>query len=77
MRIIIDDGPRILTRKKEKFDLITIDPPPPVYAAGTALLYSENFYEVAKQRLKPKGIFSHWFPGSLEDFQPILRSIKQ
>ncbi len=76
-RIIVDDGRRFLTRTKEKFDVITIDPPPPIYAAGTGLLYSEDFYQVAKERLKPNGIFFHWFPGSLEDFQPVIRSFNK
>ncbi len=75
-RIIIDDGRRFLNRTNEIFDLITVDPPPPIEAAGTALLYSEDFYEIVKKRLKPNGIFFHWFPGSLESFQPVIRSIK-
>src|SRR5438034_7613586 len=33
-RIIIDDGRRYLNRTGEKFDVIVIDPPPPVAAAG-------------------------------------------
>jgi spermidine synthase len=74
-RIVIDDGRRFLNRTKETFDLITVDPPPPIEAAGTALLYSEDFYEIVKKRLKPNGIFFHWFPGSLESFQPVIRSI--
>jgi spermidine synthase len=75
-RIVIDDGRRFLNRTKEAFDLITVDPPPPIEAAGTALLYSEDFYEIVKKRLKPNGIFFHWFPGSLKNFQPVIRSVK-
>jgi spermidine synthase len=75
-RIVIDDGRRFLNRTKEAFDLITVDPPPPIEAAGTALLYSEDFYTIVKKRLKTNGIFFHWFPGSLENFQPVIRSIK-
>ena len=75
-KIVIDDGRRFLNRTKEDFDLITVDPPPPIEAAGTALLYSEDFYKIVKKRLKPNGIFFHWFPGSLENFQPVIRSIK-
>jgi spermidine synthase len=61
--IVIDDGRRFLKRTREKFDVIVIDPPPPVEAAGSSLLYSEEFYELAKQRLKPNGILQAWFPG--------------
>lgn len=60
--IVIDDGRRFLMRTKETFDVITIDPPPPIEAAGSSLLYSKEFYELVKMRLKPGGIFQQWFP---------------
>jgi spermidine synthase len=61
--IVIDDGRRYLSRTREKYDVIVIDPPPPVEAAGSSLLYSREFYELAKQHLKPNGILQSWFPG--------------
>ena len=74
--IIIDDGRRYLNRTRGKFDVIVIDPPPPVEAAGSSLLYSKEFYELARQHLKPHGILQAWFPGG--DFltaQAVLRSV--
>jgi len=62
-RIVIDDGRRFLLRTKEKFDLVTIDPPPPIEAAGSSLLYSSEFYELIKTRLTPNGMLAQWFPG--------------
>jgi predicted membrane-bound spermidine synthase len=62
VRIIIDDGRRYLRRTEKKFDVITIDPPPPVQAAGSSLLYSEEFYSLIRLRLKPDGILQQWFP---------------
>jgi hypothetical protein len=44
------------------FGAIIIDPPPPVQAAGSSLLYSEDFYAVAKRRLQPDGILQQWLP---------------
>jgi predicted membrane-bound spermidine synthase len=61
--VVIDDGRRFLRRTREQFDVITLDPPPPVEAAGSSLLYSTGFYEDAKARLKPHGILAQWFPG--------------
>jgi spermidine synthase len=61
-RVVIDDGRRYLERTSEQFDLITIDPPPPVEAAGSSLLYSEEFYGLAKRRLRPGGIVAQWLP---------------
>ncbi|HEX3739324.1 MAG TPA: hypothetical protein VHV29_06320 [Terriglobales bacterium] len=71
-RVIIDDGRRYLDRTPDKFDVITIDPPPPVFAAGTSLLYSTEFYAVAKKHLKPHGILEQWLPAYSGD--PLLRS---
>jgi hypothetical protein len=33
-----------------------------VQAAGSSLLYSEEFYEEAKRHLKPYGILQAWYP---------------
>jgi spermidine synthase len=63
LRIVADDGRRFLDRSPGEFDLITIDPPPPVEAAGSSLLYSKEFYASAKRRLKPGGILQTWLPG--------------
>jgi predicted membrane-bound spermidine synthase len=61
-QIIIDDGRRYLNRTREKFDVIIIDPPPPVEAAGSSLLYSEEFYALAKAHLRQNGILATWVP---------------
>lgn len=61
--VVIDDGRRFLARTDESFDLITIDPPPPVEAGGSSLLYSKEFYEVLRERLTPSGMLAQWFPG--------------
>jgi spermidine synthase len=62
-RIVIDDGRRFLERTSGSFDLITVDPPPPVEAAGSSLLYSREFYALARRRLRPGGLLQQWFPG--------------
>ena len=60
--IVIDDGRRYLERTEEQYDIITLDPPPPVEAAGTSLLYSKEFYSAVKRRLTPDGILQQWLP---------------
>lgn len=60
--VFVDDGRRYLERTQETYDLITIDPPPPVPAAGSSLLYSKEFYAIAKRRLRPGGILAQWLP---------------
>jgi spermidine synthase len=75
-KIVVDDGRRFLRRTSESFDLITIDPPPPVSAAGSSLLYSDEFYETAKLRLKPKGILQQWILiSNKETMQAAVRSL--
>jgi spermidine synthase len=61
--VVIDDGRRYLERTTEQYDVITIDPPPPIEAAGSSLLYSEEFLLTVKQRLRPGGIVQLWLPG--------------
>jgi spermidine synthase len=60
--VVIDDGRRFLERTSQKFDVVTIDPPPPVEAAGSSLLYSKDFYRVIKTKLMPGGILQQWLP---------------
>jgi predicted membrane-bound spermidine synthase len=64
MHVVIDDGRRFLLRTSGSYDVITIDPPPPVQAVGSSLLYSREFYGVIKTHLKPNGILAQWFPGA-------------
>ena len=75
--VVIDDGRRYLERTPQQYDAIIIDPPPPVPAAGSSLLYSRDFYEVAKQRLRPGGILQQWLPpeGDLADQAAIVRAL--
>jgi len=61
-RIVIDDGRSFLERSPEQYDVIVIDPPPPVPAAGSSLLYSKEFYSIAKAHLRAEGILQQWMP---------------
>jgi spermidine synthase len=60
--VVVDDGRRYLERSAEQYDVITIDPPPPVEAAGTSLLYSTESYLIVRRRLAPGGILQQWLP---------------
>lgn len=75
-RVVIDDGRRYLERTTEPYDVITIDPPPPVEAAGSSLLYSEDFYSVIRRRLRPGGILQQWLPiGDAEDVAAVALAL--
>jgi len=58
--VVIDDGRLFLEKTRQQFDVITLDPPPPTSAAGVSLLYSREFYDLAKLRLAPGGILQQW-----------------
>ena len=62
--LVIDDGRRFLERSQDKFDVITLDPPPPTGAPTSSLLYSRQFYSIIKSHLRPGGIVQVWLPNS-------------
>ncbi|MDQ6436591.1 fused MFS/spermidine synthase [Mesorhizobium sp. LHD-90] len=59
--IRLTDGRRELLRSEERYDLVTLEPPPPS-AAGVANLYSTDFYRLAADRLEPGGMVAQWLP---------------
>jgi hypothetical protein len=36
--------------------------PPSIYTAGVVNLYTEEFYELCRRRLRPDGVMMQWFP---------------
>lgn len=76
--VVVDDGRRYLERTTQQYDVITIDPPPPVEAAGSSLLYSEDFYTVLRQHLRPGGILQQWLPtGDAEDVAAVALALRR
>jgi spermidine synthase len=82
-RMRVNDGRNFLKLTRQRFDVITVDPPPPIDAAGVTNLYSREFVALARQRLAPGGIFAHWlpFPGtysgveSVSTFKMLLKTV--
>ena len=56
-----DDARHYVLTTPEKFDIITSDPIHP-WVKGAATLYSKEYFEIAKQHLKPGGVISQWVP---------------
>lgn len=76
MQIRIADGRQELLRSPERYDLITLEPPPPS-AEGVVNLYSTDFYRLAGKRLEPDGLFAQWLPLTTqndEDTRSLVRS---
>ena len=72
----MQDGRRELQRSDQRYDLITLEPPPPS-AAGVVNLYSSDFYALAASRLNEK---ESWRSGcrcrlqNTEDTRALVRS---
>jgi spermidine synthase len=76
--VVIDDGRRYLERTSSQYDVITIDPPPPVEAAGSSLLYSKEFYAAINRRLRSGGILQQWLPyGDAVVQASVARALKE
>jgi spermidine synthase len=70
------DGRRELMQSSQRYDVITLEPPPPS-ASGTVNLYSRDFYRLAARRLQPNGLFAQWLPlatQNTEDSRSLVRS---
>jgi spermidine synthase len=76
IEVRVRDGRQELLRDTRSYDVITLEPPPPS-AAGVVNLYSTDFYRLAKERLRPDGIFAQWLPLATqndEDSRSLVRS---
>lgn len=75
-RVIINDGRNYAFLTSKKYDVIIIDPPPPFNAAGTTVLYSEEFYRDLARKLYTGGIVSQWifFDSRIDDIAMATKS---
>jgi len=70
------DGRQELLRNAQRYDLITLEPPPPS-AAGVVNLYSQDFYALAATRLEKHGLLAQWLPlptQNIDDSRALVRS---
>lgn len=61
VEIVHDDARHFIATTTEKFDLITSDPIHP-WVKGSAVLYSQEYFELCRQRLNPGGLLTQWVP---------------
>jgi spermidine synthase len=60
--IIISDGRNHVRLSDKRYDLITVDVPPPIWSAGALVLLTQEFYQEASQRLTPGGVLATYIP---------------
>jgi len=71
VRRIVADGRHFLLGTKDTFDVITLEPPPP-HDAGIVNLYTEEFYALAKRKMRPGAVLAQWVPLDLSPGAPKL-----
>ena len=72
--VFVNDGRQHLRmQKSDKYDLVTLEPPP-IKQAGIASLYSRDFYELVRKRLKSGGFLTQWLPLTQQP-APIIKSM--
>ncbi len=59
VRVIFDDARNFLLTTRDKYDLIISEPSNP-WIAGVATLFTEEYYQAARDRLAPGGVFVQW-----------------
>jgi spermidine synthase len=61
VEVIYDDARHYMLTGREVFDVITSDPVHP-WVKGAATLYSKEYFEMCRRRLKPGGTMVQWVP---------------
>ncbi|VEP14196.1 Spermidine synthase [Hyella patelloides LEGE 07179] len=61
--IVVGDGRRELVLAQEKFDIIEADAIQP-WRSRAGMLYSQEFFQEVRNKLKPEGFFAQWNVGA-------------
>ena len=61
VRVHVEDGRFFLQTTRERFDLITGEPPPPKNA-GVVNLYTREYFALMRSRLTEGGMATYWLP---------------
>jgi spermidine synthase len=75
-RLVITDGRNYVELTDRTYDLIVVDPPPPIESSGTAVLYSREFYAASASRLQDGGLMMEWMPygQTVDEFRAHVRT---
>ena len=73
VEVHVEDGRFFLQTTPRRYDLITGEPPPP-RVSGVENLYSQEFFELIRERLREGGIVTYWLP-SYQFYESEARSV--
>lgn len=69
----IDDGRNYLLSTRRRYDIVTADTIQPV-RAGSASLYSKEYFTLVRDRLNDDGIALQWFGGTDQEYRLVART---
>jgi spermidine synthase len=78
VRTVIADGRNFLLTTPERYDVIISEPSNP-WMSGLASMFSEEFFRLARQRLRPGGIMLQWIQAyniRPEDFRMVVSTFR-
>ena len=76
--LIVDDGRNYLLSSPRKYDVITGDATHPT-STDSWVLYTADFYELCRSRLRDGGMFVQWLPFhglQVDDYKAVLRTFQ-
>jgi len=74
LRMIVGDGRNHLLLSRRSYDVVISEPSNP-WMAGVSFLFTRDFFELARTRLKPGGLFCQWvhiYNMSPEDLRTVV-----
>ena len=76
--VITADGRNYTRLTDKRYDIISVDPAPPVQSAGTGVLYSSDFYADARRILRPNAVMLEWlyYGVDLDELKQQLHSFR-
>lgn len=76
--IVIADGRNYVDLTTSKYDLLIVDPPPPMNSSGTAVLFSQEFYQASKARLNSGGVMMQWeyYRQTIDEFRSHVKTFR-
>ena len=78
LRMVFGDGRTQLQGDDQKYDLIISEPSNP-WVAGVASLFTQEFFQAAKDHLHPGGVLAQWIQAyhfTLDDYLMIVRTMR-
>lgn len=76
--VIIADGRNHVELTARTYDMVVVDPPPPIQSSGVSVISSHEFYQATKARLTPGGVMMQWVPfgQTIDEFKAHVRTFR-